>query len=140
MHEISELPFMMGKCIRLTQMKFHLNWQVNIRLVKDLKKRGLNCSSQFIMLKFVPEERMGEVITDLQGRRAMILGMEGEGIYQRLKAKVPLAEMNKYSTTLSSLSNGRASYSMKFNGYEVMPPDIQDKVIKEYEESQKEEE
>jgi elongation factor G len=63
----------------------------------------------------VPEERMGEVMTDIQGRRAMILGMEGEGIYQKVKAHVPLAEMNKYSTTLSSLTNGRASYSMKLS-------------------------
>ena len=88
----------------------------------------------------VPEERMGDVMTDLQGRRAIILGMEGEGIYQRIKAKVPLAELNKYSTALSSLTNGRATYSMKFDEYAQVPPDIQEKLLKEYEESQKEEE
>lgn len=88
---------------------------------------------------FLPEGRMGDVMTDLQGRRAMILGMEGEGVYQKIIAKVPLAEMNKYSTTLSSLTNGRASYTMKFDEYAQVPPDIQEKLLKEYEASQKEE-
>lgn len=89
---------------------------------------------------YLPEERMGDVMTDLQGRRAMILGMEGEGVYQKILAKVPLAEMNKYSTTLSSLTNGRASYTMKFDEYAQVPPDVQEKLLKEYEASQNEEE
>jgi elongation factor G len=88
----------------------------------------------------VPEERMGDVMTDLQGRRAMIEGMGGEGIYQKITARVPLAEMNKYSTTLSSLTNGRASYSMKFFDYLPVPPYVQEKLLKEYEEAHKEEE
>jgi elongation factor G len=88
----------------------------------------------------VPEERMGDVMTDLQGRRAMIEGMGGEGIYQKITARVPLAEMNKYSTTLSSLTNGRASYTMKFFDYLPVPPDVQEKLLKEYEEAHKEEE
>ena len=87
----------------------------------------------------VPEERMGDVITDIQGRRGMILGMEGEGIYQKVKANVPLADMNKYSTTLSSITNGRASYSMKYVEYQQVPPDVQDRLLKEYEESKNEE-
>lgn len=89
---------------------------------------------------FLPEERMGDIMTDLQGRRALILGMEREGHYQKIIAKVPLAEMNKYSTALSSLSNGRATYTMKFEEYAQVPPDIQEKLLKEYEESKKEEE
>jgi len=83
---------------------------------------------------------MGDIMTDLQGRRAVILGMEREGVYQKIIAKVPLAEMNKYSTALSSLSNGRATYNMKFDEYAQVPPDIQEKLLKEYEESKKEEE
>ena len=94
----------------------------------------------YLVEVIVPEERMGDVITDIQGRRGMILGMEGEGIYQKVKANVPLADMNKYSTTLSSISNGRASYSMKFVEYQQVPPDIQDKLLKEYEESKHEDE
>ncbi len=88
----------------------------------------------------VPEEKMGDVMTDLQGRRAIIMGMDSEGNYQRIKAKVPLAEMNRYSTSLSSLTSGRATYGMKFAEYQQVPMDIQDQLLKAYEEEQKEEE
>ncbi len=88
----------------------------------------------------VPEENMGDVMTDLQGRRAVIMGMNSEGNYQKIKAKVPLAEMNRYSTTLSSISSGRATYEMTFAEYQQVPMDIQEKLLKEYEEEQKEEE
>ncbi len=87
----------------------------------------------------VPEEKMGDVMTDLQGRRALIMGMESEGNYQKIRAKVPLAEMNRYSTSLSSLTSGRATYSMKFAEYQQVPMDIQDQLLKAYEEEQKEE-
>ena len=83
----------------------------------------------------VPEDKMGNVMTDLQGRRAIIMGMEGE----QIKAKVPLSELNKYSTALSSLTSGRATYGMKFAEYAQVPNDIQEKLLKEYAESQKEE-
>lgn len=88
----------------------------------------------------VPEEKMGDVMTDLQGRRAIIEGMEGEGKYQYIRAKVPLAEMDRYSTALSSLTSGRAEFSMKFDSYQAVPGDLQQKLLKEYEESQQAEE
>jgi elongation factor G len=81
----------------------------------------------------VPEEKMGDVMTDLQGRRAIIMGMDSEGNYQKIKAKVPLSEMNRYSTALSSITSGRAMYSMSFDEYAPTPGDIQDKLLKEYE-------
>jgi elongation factor G len=87
----------------------------------------------------VPEEKMGDVMTDLQGRRAIIMGMDSEGNYQKIKAKVPLAEMNKYSTTLSSLTSGRATYGMKFAEYQQVPSDVQDQLLKAYEAEQEEE-
>ena len=87
----------------------------------------------------VPEEKMGDVMTDLQGRRAIIEGMEGEGKYQRIRAKVPLAEMDRYSTALSSLTSGRADFTMKFDSYQAVPGDLQQKLLKEYEEQQQEE-
>ncbi len=87
----------------------------------------------------VPEEKMGDVMTDLQGRRAIIMGMDAEGNYQKIKAKVPLAEMNRYSTALSSITSGRAMYGMKYAEYAQVPGDIQDKLLKEYEESLEEE-
>ncbi len=87
----------------------------------------------------VPEEKMGDVMTDLQGRRAIIMGMESEGNYQRIRAKVPLAEMNRYSTSLSSLTSGRATYGMKFAEYQQVPMDIQEQLLRAYEEEQKEE-
>lgn len=87
----------------------------------------------------VPSDYMGDVMGDLQGRRAMIMGMESEKGFEKLKAKVPLKEMGNYSTSLSSLTGGRASFSMKFAGYELVPSDVQDKLLKEYEAQEKEE-
>jgi elongation factor G len=88
----------------------------------------------------VPEDKMGDVMTDLQGRRAIIMGMDREGNYQKILAKVPLAEMNKYATALSSITSGRAMYSMKFAEYSNVSPDIQVQLLKAYEESQQDEE
>ncbi|MFO7575091.1 MAG: elongation factor G [Bacteroidales bacterium] len=81
----------------------------------------------------VPADRMGDVISDLQGRRGMVLGMSSEKGFEVIKAKVPLAEMNKYSTALSSITGGRAIYTMKFAEYTQVPGDVQDAVIKAYE-------
>lgn len=89
---------------------------------------------------FVPSDRMGDVMTDLQGRRGVVMGMESEGEFQIIKAKVPLAEMNKYSTTLSSITSGRASYGMKLSDYQQVPADVQSEIIKKYEEENKEDE
>jgi elongation factor G len=88
----------------------------------------------------VPEEKMGDVMTDLQGRRAIIMGMDADGNYQKIKARVPLAEMNRYSTALSSITSGRAMYSLKFAEYAPVPGDVQTQLLKEYEEQQSEEE
>jgi elongation factor G len=88
----------------------------------------------------VPEDKMGDVMTDLQGRRAVIMGMDSDGNYQKILAKVPLAEMNRYSTALSSITSGRATYGMKFAEYTQVPGDVQDKLLKAYEEQEKEEE
>ncbi|MBM3434911.1 MAG: elongation factor G [Bacteroidetes bacterium] len=88
----------------------------------------------------VPEDKMGDVMTDLQGRRAIIMGMDREGNYQKIMARVPLAEMNKYATALSSITSGRAMYSMKFAEYSNVSPDIQQQLLKAYEESQHDEE
>ena len=86
----------------------------------------------------VPSDRMGDVISDLQGRRGMVLGMSSENGFEVVSAKVPLAEMNKYSTALSSITGGRAMYSMSFAEYVPVPSDIQDNVIKAYAEQQEE--
>jgi len=87
----------------------------------------------------VPSDRMGDVISDLQGRRGMVLGMSSEKRFEVIKAKAPLAEMNKYSTALSSITGGRAMYSMKFAEYAQVPGDVQDAVIKAYAEEAEEE-
>ena len=88
---------------------------------------------------FVPSDKMGDVMGDLQGRRAMIMGMSSENGYEKLVAKVPLKEMASYSTALSSLTGGRASFIMKFASYELVPSDVQDKLIKDFESKQTEE-
>ena len=81
---------------------------------------------------FVPSEKMGDVMSDLQGRRDMIVGMTSENGYEKLQAKVPLSEMSSYATTLSSLTGGRASFIMKFASYELVPGDLQQKLIAEH--------
>ena len=87
---------------------------------------------------FVPAEKMGDVMSDLQGRRGMIVGMSSENGYEKLQAKVPLKEMSSYSTTLSSLTGGRASFIMKFASYELVPGDIQNKLVEAFEKEQEE--
>lgn len=86
----------------------------------------------------VPSDRMGDVISDLQGRRGIVLGMASEKRFEVIKARVPLAEMNKYSTALSSITGGRAMYSMKFSEYSQVPGDVQEAVIKAYTEEEEE--
>ena len=81
---------------------------------------------------FVPAEKMGDVMSDLQGRRGMIVGMSSENGYEKLQAKVPLKEMSTYSTTLSSLTGGRAGFIMKFASYELMPGDLQNKLVEAF--------
>lgn len=83
---------------------------------------------------FVPGDKMGDVMSDLQGRRGMIVGSESEKGYEKLIAKVPLKSLSNYSTTLSSITGGRASFIMKFASYELVPTDIQQKLMKEFEE------
>ena len=89
---------------------------------------------------FVPGDKMGDVMSDLQGRRGMIIGSESENGYEKLIAKVPLKSLSSYSTTLSSITGGRASFIMKFASYELVPTDIQQKLMKEFEEQNKDEE
>ena len=88
---------------------------------------------------FVPSDKMGDVMSDLQGRRGMIVGSESEGGYEKLIAKVPLKSLSNYSTALSSITGGRASFIMKFASYELVPTDIQQKLMAEFEASNKEE-
>lgn len=88
----------------------------------------------------VPEDLMGNVMTDLQGRRAIIMGMGAKGNKQQIKAQVPLAEMDRYSTALSSLTSGRGTFSMKFDSYKQVPGDVQNELLKKYEEEQAEKE
>ena len=80
---------------------------------------------------FVPSDKMGDVMSDIQGRRGMIMGMESENGYEKLIAKVPLKEMASYSTSLSSLTGGRASFIMSFSSYELVPTDVQNKLVEE---------
>ena len=88
----------------------------------------------------VPSDRMGDVMSDLQGRRAIIMGMNSERGFEKLQVKIPLKELSNYSTSLSSLSGGRASFTMKFASYELCPADVQDKLLKEYEASEQDKE
>ena len=87
----------------------------------------------------VPADVMGDVMSDLQGRRAMIMGMSSENGFEKISAKVPLKEMSSYSTALSSITGGRSSFSMKFASYELVPSDVQERLLKDYAEKHSEE-
>lgn len=82
---------------------------------------------------YVPADFMGDVMSDLQGRRALIMGMDSEAGYQKLQAKIPLKELANYSISLSSITGGRASFTTKFASYELVPNDIQQALIQEHE-------
>ena len=88
---------------------------------------------------WVPSDRMGDVMSDLQGRRAMIMGMGSEKGMEKITAKVPLKEMNKYTTSLSSITGGRGVFQISFDGYEKVPSDVQDELLKAYEAEQEDE-
>ena len=83
----------------------------------------------------VPSDAMGDVMSDLQGRRGIIMGMSSENGIEKISAKVPLKEMASYATSLSSITGGRSSFSMEFSSYELVPGDVQEKLLKEYAES-----
>ena len=89
---------------------------------------------------YVPGDYMGDVMSDLQGRRAMIMGMDSEAGYQKLQAKIPLKELASYSISLSSLTGGRASFTTKFSSYELVPNELQQTLIAEHEAEVKDEE
>ena len=78
----------------------------------------------------LPEEVMGEVMGDLQTRRSIIMGMDSKDSYQMVRARTPLAELDKYSTALRSLSQGRARFTQRFSEYAPVPFDLQQKVSK----------
>ncbi|MDE7376401.1 MAG: elongation factor G [Muribaculaceae bacterium] len=86
----------------------------------------------------VPSDVMGDVMSDLNGRRAIIMGQDSEMGFEKIQAKVPLKEMSSYSTALSSITGGRSSFTMKFASYELVPGDVQEKLLKEYAEKNQE--
>ncbi len=93
----------------------------------------------YLVEVMVPGDCMGDVMSDIQNRRGIIEGMGSEKGFQILKARVPLAELYKYSTTLSSLTSGRATFTMSFIEYQQVPMDVQEKLLKAYEEEEKDE-
>ncbi len=87
----------------------------------------------------VPDEYMGDVMGDISSRRGKILGMDSEGPFQIIRAKVPLAELYKYSTHLRSLTQGRGMHTRSFSHYEEVPKEIETKIIEEYKKAKEEE-
>jgi elongation factor G len=98
--------------------------------IKDAMRKADPCLLEPIMKVTVtmPEEHLGDVMGDLSSRRGHILGMEGKGTSQSVRANVPLAEMFGYATVLRSMTSGRATYSMEFDHYAELPPNLADTV------------
>lgn len=80
----------------------------------------------------VVPEVMGDVMGDLQTRRAMIMGMEADGHYQKIIARVPIMELYKYASTLRAITQGRAKHKQRFADFAPVPPDIQQKLIDDH--------
>ena len=80
----------------------------------------------------VPEDFVGDVMSDLPSRRGLILGIDTEGRYQSIKARMPMAELDKYATALRSMTQARASHTQAFSEYQVVPPNVQQKLIDDY--------
>lgn len=87
----------------------------------------------------VPEEFMGDITGDLNSRRGRVIGMDVQGKYQVVKAKVPIAEMSKYASELKSMTGGRGSYSMRCSHYDEVPMKVAQTIIAKYQETKKEE-
>ena len=140
MPAISGFMYMMARCTLLIQMKFHSVLQEEMHSARHLKLPGLKSLSRFMMLRslFLPIVWVMLSAT-FRDARGMVLGMSSEKRFEVIKAKVPLAEMNKYSTALSSITGGRAMYTMKFAEYAQVPGDVQEQVIKAYSEEEEEE-
>ena len=77
-------------------------------------------------------EVMGEVMGDLQTRRAIIMGMDSEGHYQKILARVPLAELHGYSSALRSITQGKAKFTSQYADYQAVPSDVQQRLIEEH--------
>ncbi|WP_152270639.1 elongation factor G [Agriterribacter humi] len=86
-----------------------------------------------------PEDLTGAVMGDLQTRRALVEGIDAERNFTRVMAKVPLAEMNDYSSSLRSITQGRAKFNMQFHEYAVVPFETQRKLTEQYNKVAKEE-
>jgi elongation factor G len=93
----------------------------------------------YLVEVMVPGDCMGDVMSDIQNRRGIIEGMDSVKGFQVLRARVPLAELYKYSTALSSLTSGRATFTMEFVDYQQVPMDVQNNLLKAYEEQAEEE-
>jgi elongation factor G len=109
--------------------------------INAFKENFLNASPQLLepineLEVMVPEELMGDVMTDLQGRRSIIMGIDSKGQYQIIKTKTPLSELDKYSTTLRSITHGRANFTSKFAEYAIVPNDIMKGLVKNYKEEE----
>ncbi len=104
-----------------------------------LKGRPVLLEPIYEMEVTVPEEFMGDVMGDISSRRGKIMGMDSEGPFQVIKAKVPLAELYKYSTSLRSITSGRGIHKRKFSHYEEVPKDISEKIIEKAKKDKEEE-
>jgi elongation factor G len=79
----------------------------------------------------VPEDCMGDVMGDLSGRRGKIMGMDTQGHFQVIKAKIPLSELDRYATTLRSKTSGRGIFTMTFSHYEPVPKELEARIVEE---------
>jgi elongation factor G len=84
----------------------------------------------------VPTDLMGDVMTDLQGRRSVVMGVDASGRYQMIKAHTPLAELDRYSTTLRSLTQGRGTYTERFHAYQAVPAELQHQLVHSHKEEE----
>jgi elongation factor G len=111
-------------------MRMRLKWQLHLPLKDGCKKADPVLLEPMMAVEVeTPEEYMGDVMGDLSSRRGIVQGMEDNATGKVIRCEVPLAEMFGYSTTVRSLSQGRATYSMEFKHYSEAPRNVAEAVI-----------
>ena len=127
---MSKSPSMTAPSMKLIPRK----WLLKLPAPWVLKRVSWNCQPTLLepvmqMQVTVPEEYMGDIIGDLNGRRGRVLGVDSEGSLQIIKANVPLSEVQHYPPDLTSKTGGRGTYEMEFSHYEEVPPALAEKII-----------
>jgi len=125
-----KVRFFDGKSHEVDSSEMAFKIAASMCLKKAMQEAGPTLLEPIMKMEItVPEEVMGDVMGDLNGRRGKVLGMDAQGKYQIIKAEVPMAEVLRYALDLNSITGGRGSFQMERSHYEELPAQLAEKVI-----------